>query len=338
MPDQSPSAAAGPPTREPPLPVPFSVQCPSCFRWTAFTPAEYTRALISSEAEWRDLAIKIKASALADYGNKLLTCGDAGVGCPAPFSLCIFLESSLAHEAVATVPSFIQPHAFRLYRPDRHSRYEDHFAVLFHFRSIERLNLLLLDSLIDRELLRDTVNGMTTELVAPITLYAAKPHPTGKPEWIPIEAQSDRNAHVPPRYNAFCSLCRTISINRCMELFRSRYPRAGSGPDVMHLPKFIDIRSRECPCYISDVSLLTELSEHWKDDTLPLGYFTRPCWAGFHEIVAPIVVHDQLVGALVTGQFVTTTTKLTPFDEIQRSLSVPSEHLEDLRHLYGNGT
>ena len=98
--------------------------------------------------------------------------------------------------------------------------------------------------------------------------------------------------------NKNCDLYSAIN-NTCM----GTKPPCQKG-DWNYCPKYL--KARQDLCYECDCNAIRDLENKWNRGTLESKYYEiSTCWAGFKELVSPIIVHDHFVGMAMTGQFAT---------------------------------
>ena len=315
----------------------FAIRCPHCLEWNRWD-LDPVAVALESEEELRGILEGLRKAPQGFSHPKLLRCGQPHWACPARFEAFVCKNEADALRFVEIPEAWSVKRDFRLYRTDRRTRWDPYCGILFSTQPVVRQRDIVLDHLLDPELLSRALLGASIEVGAPVTVYAAKVIDGSQGRrtcWVPIEAYSQkREILVPPRYNAFCHLCRkTVMANlarrftgtdradKCAERALPAGACAGrdllcEGEDWRACPQFLEMRDRECPCYKSDCGIIGEVERRWRAGSRLEKGLVRKCWAGFTEICFPLVVHDHLVGALMSGQFVLGEQDLCPVNEL----------------------
>jgi hypothetical protein len=271
---------------------------------------------------------------------KLLRCKSPRLFCPAPYEAIVYESGKQEFEDLKIPNSWSFTRHFRLYKKadDTSPRWDNknegkYCGLLFNTQPIKRLRYIELESLMDRELVSRMIAGMCVEIDTPLTFFAAnvfQPEDRSvvpKVYWVPIEGYSqDEKKLVPPHYNLFCKTTRDISMRKLVEEFnkgkenkynikKCRLPfvqneKCGEKEAVCmqeriewdHCPAFAQEREDKCPCYNSDLALITLVEKAWREKKVPEYGIQGNCHAGFHEVAFPIEVHGHLVGVAITGQ------------------------------------
>ena len=343
----------------------FSIQCPHCFQWTDWdVPPE--KVALDSEEELREILDGLQADPEGYSNDKLLRCGQSRWVCPAPIEAFVCKNDADAHRFLETVEAWSLKRDFRLYKTDHRNRWPTSVGVgiLFSTQPVSRQRHIELEHLVYRALLSHAIVGIGEDLKGPFTVYAATVFEhEGKDYiyWAPVEADRPGPPKAPPRYNAFCRICRQEVIKQTVETFTAQNPSplkcprrngqenktcakmyaSGKAPceekDWNHCPAFLELREKECPCYQSDRKMTAKIEKRWwEGDASFKKPLVQKCWAGFTEIALPIVVHDHLVGVAMTGQLVMNPSDLLTVDELVSQYPVLKPvraALEDVRKL-----
>lgn len=321
----------------------FSIRCPHCFEWTDWASAAPSDYLIRSHEEWLEALNSLSSSPGGVDHPKLLQCEQRFGACPAPFQGFICLDHVTAHTYAQQAPSWATRRAFRLCKLDHFTRFNDpaYCGVLFSTRPVPRQRHIELERLIDNDFLSRTIAGIGLEINAPVTVYAATCNEsTNSNYWLPIEAYDHSNFPIPSRYIDFCAGARRAFLSPIAKDFDnqmspsscahrnpqscpfppSRAPCTHSPRDWNRCPAFLERRRVHCCCYESDTKLITEVEKQWTSGDLTAATcILLPCWAGYTEIAAPIIIHDHLVAIAMTGQFLTTESPLPRFEELVKA-------------------
>ena len=300
----------------------FAIRCPSCQKWSYWEkhPRDYA---LRSRSEFCEIMAAFQA-APRDYQNpKLLRCKQIPWECPAPFEAFVCDNEDLALELVPIADAWSVKRDFRLFRYDAKGRWDRYYGILFNGQPVRRDRDIRLERLLDPDLLSRALLGMATEAGAPITVFSAQVHDQSEGSrvyWVPIESYSHDEFVVPPRFNSFCHVCRECMTEHIIGEFWQLPEHRGFRPpnDVTWRtsPEFLDYRAENCPCYRSDLRIIRSLEEAWlRGDRLERG-LEQQCWAGLIELGFPLVVHDHLVGILMSGQFFIEGTDLLTVDEM----------------------
>ncbi len=305
----------------------FAIRCPHCFEWSTWRDTDPLAYAVVDRKEWETILGDLQRKASSFRHPKLLQCQHAPAACPAPFYAFVFTTSELADACLPRLPSWATKRSFMLYQADRHTRHTQppYSGILFSSTSLLRQKHIELDDLIDHELLSRSIAGMTVELNAPVTIYAARYYESIQDYlWEPIEAYGPARFAVPDKFNPFCTQCRELCLAPIITRFEAiagpsgcPAPRDGGlfcghpAPPCQarfrnwsRCPLYLQERQKRCPCYISDIEIIRRVVRKWQTQSLaPEGIEFESCWAGFQEIAVPIVVHEHLVAVAMSGQF-----------------------------------
>jgi len=328
----------------------FAIRCPHCRKWNVQEDVCPESVALKSSEELQEILGEFelaRARGEADSFShpKLWRCSNSRLACPGSFEAFVCRSEREAFEFLKGAKAWSFKRDFRLYRTDCETRWEGkYYGILFCTEPVPRLRHMELEPLMVRELLSRLIVGISVEIDAPATVFAAKVFEPdeeavlalksfqGKDDedeeaqriwWMPIEAySSEGEVLVPPRFNEFCRTCRRIvmgqlekefrdkeySVNNCPIKFGKRGKCAGKEAACMqdpqdwnHCPAFIEKR-KDCPCYSSDLGLIERVKKEWQRGGSMENAVEDRCWANILEIAFPIVVHDHLVGVVMTGQ------------------------------------
>jgi len=336
----------------------FAIQCPHCRKWNVWDNIHPEERFVRTVDEFDFIMNEFrKAKQQGQINNfshsKLFRCKRPRWSCPASFEGFIFKEEKVALESLEKVPEAWAKRDFRLFKSDRENRWDErqderYYGIIFCTESVPRQGDVEFEHLMDRKLVSRTIVGISCEVEAPLTIYAANIfEPKGKSPvvyWMPIEGYSlSGEPLVPPAYNMFCLTCRKIVVEQLVREFLEKEfgpdncPLNGFGDgqrglcagrqaaclerDWNHCPAFIDERKQRCPCYNSDFDIIEKLRKMWELGELTLdgeahrlGVDHR-CHAKFRERAFPIIVHNHLVGVAMTGQVFFDQRELVDVDE-----------------------
>ncbi|MFA5191137.1 MAG: ATP-binding protein [Verrucomicrobiia bacterium] len=318
-------------------PLGFSIRCPHCFEWTDWDSSP-DRYVVDSEEEWKTILDGLRDNPDGFVHDKQLRCRRPLGECPAPFQAIICPDHLTAHRRAGEVPGWATRRAFQLCQNDHDTRFKhpSYCGLIFSTWPVPRQRHIELEKLLDLDLLSRMMAGISLEIAAPVTVYAAKYFERLKSVyWVPVEAYDQNTSHVPPHYNAFCRYCRSEFLRPILaQLTSTTEPAACPLPlasrchleeatcaqtrrDWNRCPVFIEERKRKCPCYQSDLKSISTLMDMWSRGRLkPDTHMFDQCWAGFGEITVPIIVHEHLVGMGITGQFLLDDSTLPNIDSL----------------------
>lgn len=334
----------------------FAIRCPSCFNWTTFPTS--TRELTVSPAELVHIVHGLNKAPDHYSHPKLLVCAAPHATCPAPAQALLFSSLAEADAAATQVPSWMPKRTFRLFRADRTTRYIHIGAMVFCTVGVRRHRDIELPQLVDPHLLSRATAGISLEMHAPVTVFAAKRiRRWGRTIWYPIEAYERRAfVRVPQRYNDFCHACRdlftspllqdcgpdfcTKDTNVCKNgeplCFPDEAICRSPTPDWNQCPYYSLLRHHTCLCYRSDIRTIERTARRWRlHSHSNITHLPTRCWAGLTEIAVPIVVHQHLIAVGMTGQFVLTPASLISTVRLKRAhvaLKVPPKDLLEALH------
>jgi len=311
----------------------FAIRCPHCQAWSVWPDVHPDHVALESPQELRRVLHALHTARLKGERDifshpKLLRCSSPRSLCPASFEAFVCRTEKTVTAFLEVVQAWSFKRDFRLYKADCATRWDgNYYGILFCTQSIPRLSEIQLESLIDRELLSRLIFGISEEIQAPLTVYAANAFKPKDKEvsfhWMPIEAYSLERRLVPATFNEFCRCCRNIVMKRLIDRFEDKKIGVDNCPirfgkdgkcagkeaackqpvkDWTHCPAFMKQR-QEFPCTNSDLKLIWQIEEKWRLGESMEGGVRYKCPAGFMEIGFPIIVHDHVVGVAMTGQF-----------------------------------
>jgi ligand-binding sensor protein/two-component sensor histidine kinase len=314
----------------------FSIRCPHCFEWSEWPDAHPQDFVIGIE-EPKEILRHIKNDPEHFLHKKILSCKNPT--CPAPTQCFICPDPESAHH-LKEISSWTLPRAFGLRTMNRQDKWLKYSGIIFCIQPVRRQKNIFLEDLLDRELLSRATLGMSTEMKSVFTVFAANIFESIDEEaiWIPVESYTENIRNVPPRYNLFCKICRSVVMRSILKKFKdeisakpcticydtammhSNIKAPCQKSDWNHCPRFLLIRQKECKCYKSDYNAIQDLRKDWYSGKITdSDYKFHTCWAGFMEISAPIVVHNHLVGVAMTGQFITNPDNINIDELIQKN-------------------
>lgn len=314
----------------------FAIRCPICHECSEYKDIPEEIA-VSSVDEFTSIMQQFQRG---ERNKKLLRCKSPRLFCPAPFEAIVYKSGSQEFEELKIPNSWSLTRRFRLpkNKDEPSVRWDSEMegkycCILFHTQSVQRLRYIELESLMNRELVSRLISGICVEIDTPLTFFAGnvfEPEDRSvepKVYWVPIEGYSqDEKKLVPPRYNLFCKTCRDISMRKLVVEFNKekenkyniknchlsfvKNEKCGGKEAVCmreqiewdHCPAFVQEREDKCPCYNSDLALITLVEKFWREKKIPEYGIQDKCHAGFHEVAFPIEVHGHLVGVAITGQ------------------------------------
>ena len=316
----------------------FAIRCPRCSEWNVQSEAALAEVAVHSAEEIRNMlrAVELKGTLgeqqTSRYADKLWRCRSPRCECPASFEAFVCRSEQDAFEFLEATQAWSSKRDFRLYKADCENRWDNkdegkYYGILLNALPVPRLRQFELELLIDRELLSRAILGMSYEMQAPVTVFAANIFEVENKEariyWMPIEAYSSSGeVLIPMGFNKFCRTCRTIvmeklrakfdrnqvSVSNCPKSFGKEGKCAGREAACMkepkdwnHCPAFMEERANE-PCYDSDMRVIHTLLRKWQAGEAMNDGLRLQCNAGFTEIAFPIEVHGHLVGVAMTGQ------------------------------------
>jgi hypothetical protein len=328
----------------------FSIRCPHCLEWTEsiLDPEEIA---IDSEAELIQILNKIENNP-EYYHPKLIKCTQPHWICPAPFVAFVFRSENDALHVTDISNAWEVTRGFRLYKTDHIQRWDKYVGLLVCVQPVLRQRHVLLTNLIDKEIISRLLVGVTQEVGSPVTLYVANVYESMEEcqtYWIPIEQYNNKPQYVPSNYNPLCKLCRHEKVHEIIKEFdykpndcplglgriltcAGKTPACRNG-NLNYCPHYLEIRKKYGMCYYSDLSLIKKVELDWCLPEYP-GWTTHECWAGLTEIAVPIIVHDLLVGVLITGQFILNTERVLPLDKLIQKLPSLKKYKQKLIHLF----
>ena len=263
---------------------------------------------------------------------KSLRCQSHRTFCPASFETVVCRAEDL-FTFYPLIESWSFKRHFRLYKPDKRSRWDDnaegkYCGILFNYLPVIRPSHIELEALMDRELVSRLIAGMCVEINAPLTFFALNTFNLEEGTekctscWMPIEGYSKEQRLVPPRFCSFCETCRDIGVGKlrqalekenniasCPHLRGGKCGRHEGKPackrsprNYNHCPLFCAWRKDKDPCYNSDVALINRVTEKWRRRATFRSGVSHSCHAGLCELAFPIEVHGHLLAVAMIGQ------------------------------------
>jgi hypothetical protein len=320
----------------------FAIRCPHCQKWSYWEDHPNKKTVDETDFKHilEGLKEKMLRQNHGEFVHeKLLRCQSSRVFCPASFEAIICRADDLFTYS-NQIESWSFKRHFRLYKYDNtiqptsmKERWDNdkegrYCGILFNSLPIQRPRYIELESLMDRELVSRLIAGMCVEIDSPLTFFALNVFQLNSKNdelshyWMPIEGYSQQEKMVPPRFNSFCGLTRNITMNKLIKEFDNNYsidkcPHLKNDrcanrmekaackrvpKDYNHCPVFMEWRKQKCPCYNSDVTLIRNIEEKWRQGTISNEEDLYRCHAGFGEVAFPIELHGHLIGVAMIGQ------------------------------------
>jgi len=318
----------------------FGIRCPYCSGEQIFdeNPAKYAfKSFEDFKKIWEEINNTHESTDSIIHHEKLIRCNSKPWQCPRSFEAFIFDNEKEALKSLAFVEEKVATWSinrdFRLYKTDMKTRWDHanepkYYGIMFCTQLVPRPRDILLDHLIDRELLKRMIVGVSCEIGLPVTIYSAHIFKDGDdPVWMPIENYSPNYRLIPEKYNVFCETLRETIVHKLKEdlkQIKTQYQQCEffnkenescanqtgkapccENPEVWNdCPKYIYSRAKICPCYRSDLEIIQKgiTLKDWKKTRDGIFYRHDTCHAGFLETCLPLIVHDNLVAAVFTGQ------------------------------------
>ncbi|MHC4604110.1 MAG: hypothetical protein ACYS6W_12355, partial [Planctomycetota bacterium] len=270
----------------------FAIRCPHCRKWNVWADVHPEKVALDSKEEFKKILGGLKIEGLhgkegSFSHRKLLRCESPLWLCPSPFEAFVCRSELDAFDFLEDSEAWSFKRDFRLFKADCKSRWEDkeegqYYGILFNTQSVPRQREIELELLMDSELLSRLIVGMSHEIQAPLTVFAANAFKPKDNEvsvyWMPIEVYSMGQWIVPATFNKFCACCRNIVMQRQIEKFADENYSVNDCPigfgkdgkcggkdaacmqavkDWTHCPAFMEER-QEFPCTNSDLQLIRE--------------------------------------------------------------------------------
>jgi len=333
----------------------FAIRCPHCEKWNVWADKDPDNVAASASDFAEILEGLKKRSKIGTpwlYSHpKLIRCTRPKWACPSSFEAVVFRSRKEAQNCLRKIPEeWPFKRDFRLFKADCRERWEgQYYGILFGTPPFERDRNIELENLMDRELLRRLIVGIGHELQAPCTIYAASLFDSGgsgaNVYWTPIEGYAHGGRLVPPRYNRLCQTCRGIIMDNLSSSFEDKHYSVTNCPigfgaddkcagneagcmqdpkDWNYCPAFLKERMSKCPCYSSDLAAIQALETRWQEGESVEEGIKHRCYMGFTELALPIVVHNHLVGVLMTGQVFTKPDEIAQMDEFVNAPKDPA--------------
>jgi signal transduction histidine kinase len=212
-------------------------------------------------------------------------------------------------------------------------QYSQYCAVLFNRRPLERWREIRLSSLVNVHLIAKLLAHHAHVSSSPVTLFEA--WATARDEetfWLPVQPTGSRGPGA-AKFRETCTAVRNVFEPAAFEEFRRDSQRGAACPyfktpdcptgsecpadekDEQLLGRclrFLAACKRVNACYQSDLRIINKMGECFvKGGLSETEPYRDVCWAGYRELCYPVVVHEHLVGAVMTGQFDTRNTPET---------------------------
>jgi len=314
----------------------FSLQCPHCQEWTDYT-IDPDEVVIETTKQLLDMLDQRRKDP-SFFPAEFFRCSQDTWKCPSPFEA--YLCRTEAVRDFKGIDYGRSPRSFRPYYNDHQRRWENYTCMLYFVEPIQRQKQILLGTVLKPEYISKFLVGLSQEIGAPVTAYLGNVYEndtTCDVHWLPIEQESEGSPYVPSGYNPICEIIRNSVIQgllnkyagkchpeRCLKDYGRRGLCAGQvaycrEKNLNWCPVFLEAREKKDTCYASDKELIKSLiSECFKGDYS--GWSCHECWLGLRDFAAPIVVHDILVGVLMTGQFAFNDQPLTGIGQIVKKV------------------
>ncbi len=219
---------------------------------------------------------------------------------------------------------------------------QSHQAVVFNHRPLNRWREIRISELVKLDLIAKFLAFYSKNHGRPVTFFEAWPvrAKKGKIFWIPVQPTGSQSGSVALGYRKTCTECRGAfeagalalmsregrhceDCRYCGECPASRYgpvPPVGVAHELLRCARFLEILGECSPCYQSDLKILDNMVAGFLQGRVsPSTPHCEPCWAGYEEWAYPVVIHGHVVGAVMVGQFDTTSSPQC-FDDFDRSL------------------
>ena len=334
----------------------FAIRCPHCRKWSIWADVHPEKVALNSQKELDYILYRLNNTSLKGGCDtfsdpKLLRCKSPSWSCPASFEAFVCRSEYDVFDLLGEGDGWSFKRDFRLFKADCKSRWENqeegkYFGILFNTQPIPRRTEIELEQLLDRELLRRWILGVSYEIEAPFTVFAAS---VFKPKcgectayWIPIESYTMGRTQVPETFNKFCLCCRSIIVRKLIEKFEAEKVSVSNCPidygendkcagkkaacmedpkDWRRCPAFRRERWK-CLCTSSDLKLIWKIEDEWKSGELFEKEMKHRCPVGFMEIGFPIVVHEHVVGIGMTGQLFLEEGEIKEVDDLVKQWSI----------------
>ena len=212
-------------------------------------------------------------------------------------------------------------------------QYSQHCAVVFNRKPLERWREIRLSSLVNVHLIAKLLAHHAHVSSSAVTLFEA--WATLRDEetfWLPVQPTGSRGPGA-AKYRETCKAFRNVFEPVAFDEFVRDSERGAECPYFgtpdcptgsecptdrrdEHLLgrclRFLTACKHVNPCYQSDLRIINKMGESFVkrcvSETQP---YREICWAGYQEWCYPVVVHEHLVGAVMTGQFDTRNTPIS---------------------------
>ena len=299
----------------------FIIKCPWCDKISEFED-ELAFAAVANDA-----IIDSAESILTTHKKYIYKCQNRH--CPAKFEAIICGGRDVAYrlQSILQTSSWIAPRRFRLRKTEK-ERYDNIFGILFNRAPLQRWQYIDLSELMPIDILAKYLLGSTVRLGISATIFEAW-ETEKKVFWIPVEPYSMSSQENMKLFrNSICDICRNIFDRKEKELFNNESQKGSECKYFDSCPTEhkciedgtttinyinrcllrLEFREKESPCYRSDLAIIKSVENQFN---LVGDRFQKPmshkCWAGHIELAFPISVHNHLVGVIIVGPFITST-------------------------------
>lgn len=309
----------------------FAIRCPFCGNWSIWRGLDPRSLAVRSPDEAKQILLtQYQRGTEAGKHPKLLRCTSPRWICPSSYEALIFEDESTALSALKDIcKARTLSRDFRLFREDCETRWEDPplYGILTCMQPVPRQEDVELGSLLDPELLHRMSLGISAEIQTPCTFYAPRHFKTkftpSMTFWMPTEPYFRGTESNPQGYNRFCEQVRNVVLSDLAERCEKEKYSTSNCPlalgenglcagqqaactqnpiDWHHCPAFLTQRGIQCPCYLSDVSLINRVSDEWTRKGRTDESIQYRDTLGFSEVCFPIAVQGHLIGVAITGQ------------------------------------
>ena len=322
----------------------FVIKCPWCRQDSEFSVSSLAAVSVQSihVVDGVDHALYERVDQSLDEAEKagrLFKC--ANLDCLAPFEalICRGLEPARRLQQFVSGVAWSSPRRFRLPKNKLGGRCDDVFGVLFNRKPLARWREIHLSNLVNVRIIAKYLVAYAERSHGPVTLFEAwASDRANRIFWIPVQPLGAKQIGVAPNYRETCLAFRRVFEAKAIEeLAADRatgrpcpYERecaagrvclksASSVPNISdRCLRWLELREQYSPCYQSDLAIINRMVlEFEKGDVDQLRPYQDVCWTGYQELVFPLVVHDHLVGAVMTGQFDTDQSPQTVEDALR---------------------
>lgn len=205
-------------------------------------------------------------------------------------------------------------------------------GVVYNRLPLNRWREIRLSELVRPDVIAKFLAFFSRDFKTPVTLFEAwatrgtlsKP---GKVFWLPVQPAGAKRVGVAREARTVCETCRNVFESKAIGIFyqertenrpclyKSECPNQEKCPvgrddeeEESHVLsgclRFLEILEENSPCYSSDLDIIQGTVERFQNGDLTENVPVKlPCWLGYEEWVYPVVVHEHLIGVVITGQF-----------------------------------